>query len=78
MVDAVPETERLFLAGAIDSLARDPQPDGVSRFVAPADSGYSGNLLFEVFPWRIVYQMPGLARVVIVAIQIHPNRVPMM
>lgn len=36
-----PNKWREFLRKAIDALADDPEPDGFSKFVAPANSGYS-------------------------------------
>lgn len=61
-----------FLRRAIDALAADPEPDGFSKLVAPADSGYSGCLMYEVFPWRVYYQLAQPARVIIVAVHPHP------
>ncbi len=65
---------RAFLAQAIDELAEDPEPDGYRTFVAPANSGYSGCLLFEVYPWRIFYQLVNPNRVVVIAVVPHPLR----
>jgi mRNA-degrading endonuclease RelE of RelBE toxin-antitoxin system len=65
---------RTFLRKAIDILALDPEPNGLDKFVAPAKSGYSGCLLYEVYPWRIVYQLVGPNRVIVVAIAPHPSR----
>lgn len=45
----------------------------MSKFVAPANSGYSGCLLFEVYPWRIFYQLANPNRVIVVAITPHPT-----
>lgn len=61
-----------FLRKAIDKLAFDPEPDGLTKFVGPETLGVSGLLLNDVFPWRITYQMVGPDRVIIVSIEIHP------
>lgn len=61
-----------FLKLAIDALADDPAPDGFSKLVAPAATGYSGCLMYEVFPWRVYYHLTQPARVVIVAVVPHP------
>ncbi len=63
-----------FLRKAIDNLQEDPEPDGFSRFVAPANSGYSGCLQYEVYPWRIYYQLVNPARVIVIAIVPHPTQ----
>lgn len=63
---------RAFLRQAVDTLIDDPEPDGLTKFVAPANSGYSGCLLYEVFPWRIFYQLASPNRVIIVAVTPHP------
>jgi hypothetical protein len=63
-----------FLRRAIDSLAADAEPDGLSRLVAPANSGYSGCLMFEVYPWRVFYQLANPDRIIIVAVVAHPTR----
>jgi hypothetical protein len=78
VIDAVPRSEQVFLRKAIDLLAADPEPDGVTKTVAPLRFGYPGCLLDEVYPWRIVYQLVGPDRLVVVAIQVHPSRVPFM
>lgn len=61
------------LKSAITEIAYSPEPDGVSKFVAPVSTGYSGCLLCELYPWRIFYQIVG-GKVVIVAIAPHPTR----
>lgn len=63
-----------FLRKAIDELQRDPEPDGLSRFVAHADSGYSGSLLYVVPPFWIAYQMSGPSRVIVISITPEPHR----
>lgn len=63
-----------FLRKAIDELERDPEPDGLSKFVAHANSGYSGSLLYVVEPFWIVYQLAGPSRVIIIAITPQPHR----
>jgi mRNA-degrading endonuclease RelE of RelBE toxin-antitoxin system len=63
-----------FFRKAIDALAFDPEPDGVTKLVAPVDSGYSGCILYEVYPWRIVYQLANPDRLIVVAVQVHPKR----
>ncbi len=78
MILLAPRAEQIFLRKAIDALAVDPEPDGVTKTVAPVSLGYPGSLLNEVYPWRIVYQLVGPDRLIIVAIQIHPSRVPFM
>ncbi len=67
-----------FLRKAIDRLALDPEPDGITKFVGPPTLGVSGLLLNDVFPWRIVYQLVGPARVIIVSIEIHPTQQMML
>src|SRR5215510_9076219 len=42
-----------FLRKAIDKLALDPEPDGLTKLVGPESLGVSGLLLNDVFPWRI-------------------------
>jgi len=63
-----------FLRRAIDSLAEDPEPDGLTRFVAPANSGYSGCVIYEVGPFWIVYQLVGPNRVIVISITPQPWR----
>ena len=63
-----------FFRKAIDALAFDPEPDGVTKFVATVDSGHSGCILNDLYPWRIVYQVANPDRLVVVAIEIHPFR----
>jgi len=63
-----------LLRRAIDSLAADPEPDGMTKFVAPADSRYSGCLLYEVPPFWIVYQLVGQDRVIVISITPQPWR----
>jgi hypothetical protein len=55
-------------------LADDPEPDGLSKFVAPADSGYSGCLIYEVAPFWIVYQLASPDRVIVISITPQPWR----
>jgi hypothetical protein len=50
------ERWRGFLSVALVDLAEHPEPDGVSRFAAPAD-GPSGDLLCIAGPWRIAYTL---------------------
>ena len=40
----------------------------------PANSGYSGCLQYEVYPWRIYYQLVNPARVILIAIVPHPTQ----
>jgi hypothetical protein len=63
-----------FLRRAIDRLADDPEPDGLTKFVAPANSGYSGSLIYEVAPFWIVYQLVSPNRVIIISITPQPTR----
>lgn len=63
-----------FLRRAIDRLADDPEPDGLTKFVAPAESGYSGCLIYEVAPFWIVYQLVGKARLIVISITPQPWR----
>lgn len=51
------ERWRSFLAVALVTLAEHSAPDGLTRLVAPADSGHSGLFLYLVPPFRIVYQV---------------------
>ena len=67
-----------FFEEAIDALALDPEPDGHSKFVAPVETGYSGCILNDVYPWRIVFQLAPPHRLVVVAIEIHPFRQKML
>lgn len=55
-------------------LARDPEPDGLNKHVALARSGYSGCLMYAVSPFRIVYQLVGPNRVIIISITPDPTR----
>lgn len=77
LIDKVPAHAQLFLRKAIDFLAVDSEPDGLTKTVAPAVMKYPGCLMLEVYPFRIVYQLVGPNRLIVVAIVIHPN-VPMM
>lgn len=77
MIDLAPQAQKVFLRKAIDAIVADPEPDGVTKFWADVATGYSGCLLNEVYPWRIVYQVVG-GRPIIVAIEIHPGRIPFM
>jgi hypothetical protein len=63
-----------FLRRAIDRLADDPEPDGLSKFVAPAESGYSGCLIYEVAPFWIVYQLAAPERLIVISITPQPWR----
>ena len=63
-----------FLRQAIDRLADDPEPDGFSKFPAPANSAYAGCVIFEVAPFWIVYQLAGPARVIVISITPQPWR----
>ncbi len=63
---------RRFLARAIDELAADPEPDGLTKFVASSDSRYVGNVIYEVGPFWIVYQLVGPNRVVSISITPQP------
>lgn len=49
-------------------LAEHPEPDGKTKFAAPATSGYSGMLMYLVGPWRIFYRMNArLVTIVLIA-----------
>ena len=63
-----------FFRKAIAAIAVDPEPDGVSQLVAPIETGYSGCILADRYPWRIFYQLAAPHRLIIVAIEIHPAR----
>lgn len=63
-----------FLQKAVDALQDDPEPDGYTKFIAAANSGYSGCLLMEAYPWRLYYQLVNPNRVILIAIVPHPQR----
>ena len=63
------ERWRGFLAVALVDLAENPEPDGVTRFAAPAHTEFSGSLMYLVGPWRVFYR---IAPEVVTVIAIRP------
>jgi hypothetical protein len=69
---------RDFLIAAIGKLASDPAPDGVTKKLAEAGSRYEHCILAAAFPWLLVYQLVGKDRMVVIAIEIHPDQSRML
>ena len=63
-----------LLRKAIDELAVDPEADGLQKHAAPAHIGCASCLLYEVTPFRIIYQIVEPARVIVIAIGLDATR----
>lgn len=65
-----------FFRRAIATVAGNPEPDGLIR--RPAPDGlpmYKDAILYDVYPWRIVYTWDEATnRVTVTAVEIHPTQ----